>query len=115
MLAEHARVHRVHLLELVHVEEKDAATQHVLQVRPRRPENRADVPQALLGLRSGIAAGELSGRGIGGALPRHEYESLESHAWGVRADGTRKVLVVNRAVGHGRGGVLNQNWFDSVG
>jgi hypothetical protein len=69
MLAEHARVDAVHLLELLHVEQKDATAQHVLKIRAGGAENRAHVLEALRGLRGGIGTGEFAGLGIGRAWP----------------------------------------------
>src|SRR4249919_3602550 len=50
MIAEDARVDRVHRLELAHVHQEDAATEHVLQPRAGRLENRLHVLQALFRL-----------------------------------------------------------------
>src|SRR6267378_6132583 len=50
MIAEHARVDAVHLLELAHVDQEHAAAQHVLQARAGRFQDRLHVPETLLGL-----------------------------------------------------------------
>lgn len=47
MIPEHPLVHGVHFLELRHVDEEDAAAQHVLQVGAGGLQDRLDVPEAL--------------------------------------------------------------------
>ena len=74
-----ARVDAVHLRELAHVEQEDAAPQHVLQAGPGRLEDGLDVFQALLGLLLDIVR-DAAGRRIGAALPGDEDEPLESHS-----------------------------------
>ena len=80
MLAEHALIHGVHLLEFLHVDEEHAAAQRVLQVAARRLENGLHVLEALLRLRGGIGADDFSGGRIGRALAGDEDEAFEAHA-----------------------------------
>jgi len=93
--AEHARVDRVHLLKLAHVEKEHAAAQDVLQARACRLEDRLHVFQALLGLRGDVGADQLTRRWIGRALTGDENKTLESHARRVRSDRFWKVCRVN--------------------
>ena len=77
MVAEHAGIDRVHPLKLRHVGQKHAASEHVLQARPGRFENRRDVLQDLLGLRLDVRTCHRARDGVGRPLPRHEHEALE--------------------------------------
>src|SRR4051812_29126098 len=75
MLAEHARVRRVHRLELAHVHQEHAAAQHVLKPGAGRLENGLHVLQALLGLLfDGV--GDRSRHRIGAALAGDEDQFL---------------------------------------
>src|SRR5262249_43262231 len=91
MVAEHPRVRSVHVGELLHVGEEDAAAQHVSESRSGRFENRLDVPETLRRLRRDVVAGELARGRIGRALTGDEDEPLEGDAGGVRSDGYGKI------------------------
>ena len=91
MSAEHARVDRIHSRELPHVEEKDAAAQHVLEVGAGRFENGLDIPETLLGLNVDVLPGQRAGGRIGGALTGDEDETIESDARRVRIRRVRAV------------------------
>ena len=101
MITEHAGIDGVHLLEFLHVDQKDTATDHILQVGSAGLQDRLQVLEALLGLGRDVSAGQLPGRGIGRTLARYENEALETHARRIRAYWFRKVLGVNRFVAHG--------------
>ena len=77
MFPEHPPVDGVHPLELVHIYEKDSASQHVLQARAGRLENGFDVLEALLRLCYHIAARETASCRISRTLTRHEHEMVE--------------------------------------
>ena len=101
MIAERARVDRVHLRELAHVDEKDTAAEHVRQIGAGGAEDRLHVAQALRGLGGGIGTSELARRRIGRALAGHEDQSFELHARRVRADGCREIRGGDGMMGHG--------------
>ena len=100
VVAEHPLVHGVHCHELRHVDEEDAAAQHMLQVAAGGLQDRLDVPEALLCLLGGVA-GDRARRRILSALTGDEDETFEAHARRVGADGLRKVGGVHGAVCHG--------------
>ena len=84
MIAEDARVDRIHLLELGDVQQEHPAAQDVLEIGTGGLQNRADVGQALFGLRRDVGPRKAAGGGIVGALARDEDEALEGHARRVR-------------------------------
>src|SRR5262249_59308070 len=85
MLAEHSRVDGVHGLELTHVDEEDAAAQHVLEIGSGSAQDRLNVLQHLLGLCFDVWC-ERAGCGIDAGLTRHEDQPIESDPWRVRSD-----------------------------
>ena len=80
MVAEHPGVDRIHLLELRNVQQKHPAPQYVLKIAAGRLKNRLQVPEHLFRLRFDVWTRKLAGGGIGGALSRNEYETIEPHA-----------------------------------
>ena len=100
MLTENARIDAIHLLELLHVEQKYSAPQHVLHVGSGGSQDGPNILQTLLGLRRCVCSGQLSGGWIGRSLPRNEDESLETHPGRVRTDGFRKIGVVDWSMAH---------------
>ena len=102
MLAEHAGVDPVHLLELLHVQKEHAAAQNMLEVRAARLENRAEVLKALLGLCFDVGARQFAGGRVSGTLARDENEAIEGHARRVRANRLGKICRVNGLMCHGR-------------
>ena len=80
VIAECLGVDGVHVRKLRHVDEKDAASEDVLQIGPSSAQDRLHVPQALSRLGRCVGADEPTRRRIGCALPGHEDESLELHA-----------------------------------
>ena len=100
MVAEYSRIHAVHLSELLHVEQENAAPQDVLKIRAARAENRLHVLETLLGLRGCIGARERAGCRIRRTLARDEDQTLEAHAGRIRTNGLREVGVVNWAMAH---------------
>jgi hypothetical protein len=102
MVAENAGVDRVHLLEFVHVKQKDAAPQNMLQAGAGGFQDRFDISQTLLGLRRGIRPCKLTGRRVCRALTGDENETFEPHPGRVRSDRLRQILCVNGSMSHER-------------
>ena len=101
MVAEHARVDGVHLLELAHVHQEHAAAQHVLQAGAGGLENRLHVLQALLGLLLDIV-GDRAGRGIGAALAGDEDQLSKPMPGEYGPTGAGRLPARTGVVGHSR-------------
>ena len=101
VIAEHLCIHPVHVRKLRHVDEKNAAPEHVLQIGAGGAENRLHVAQALRRLGRGVGTHELTRDRIRCALAGHEDESIELDAWRVGADGCRETGCGDGLVGHG--------------
>ena len=85
VVAEHPGVDAVHLLELGHVDEEDAAAHDVAEARARGLEDGRDVAQRLLGLRLHVV-GQVAGAGIAAGLAGDEDEVADDDAGRVGAD-----------------------------
>src|SRR3954468_12789396 len=94
MIAEHPRVDTVHLLELAHVEQEDAAAEDMLQIGFSGLQNGLHVSEYLLGLCLDVG-GDRASRGIDAALPRHEDYPVEAHPGRIRAHWRRQIRGAN--------------------
>jgi hypothetical protein len=102
VVAEHAAIDGVHLAEFIHVDEKYAAPEHVLQTGAGGLEYGLQVPEALLGLTLDVGAGQMIRRRIDRSLSRDEHQSLEAHGGRVGAEWPGRVVGRDRKVsGHG--------------
>src|SRR3954469_857820 len=94
VIVEHPRVDTVHLLELAHVEQEDAAAEDMLQIGSSGLQNGLDVSEYLLGLCLDVGRDGAS-RGINAALPRNEDQPVEDHSGRIRAHRRRQIRGAN--------------------